>query len=117
MLFRSGTASLSWSLAAVMASALYWATLFLGDLKRAGMLDDVSWLQTFGAGLITLVVGGPVTTVGLAWWFREEILATRRERNAFTKERFSGKTVREVRELMAGKDLNGGMAVNGKGKQ
>jgi hypothetical protein len=64
-----------------LGSCLLWLLYLFGDLKRAGMLD-ASWLSIIGRGLITLVAAGPGVTVGLGWWWREQVLATKWHKDA-----------------------------------
>jgi hypothetical protein len=56
-------------------SALLWMVYLFGDLKYAGMVKQ-SWSTLLTMGLATLVVAGPGATVGSAWLWREEVLAS-----------------------------------------
>lgn len=64
-----------------MGACLLWVLYLFGDLKRAGMLD-ASWASIIARGSITLVTAGPGVTVGLGWWWREQVLATNWHKDA-----------------------------------
>ncbi len=64
-----------------MGSCLLWLLYLFGDLKRAGMMAN-SWVDIIARGLITLAVVGPGATVGLGWWWREQLLATKWHKDA-----------------------------------
>ena len=64
-----------------LGSCLLWLLYLFGDLKRAGMLD-AGWVSIIGRGLATLVAAGPGVTVGLGWWWREQVLATKWHKDA-----------------------------------
>jgi hypothetical protein len=46
--------------------------------------------------LVLGALGGPAVAVGLGWMWREEILASKRERHAITKDKYAGKSILEV---------------------
>lgn len=64
-----------------MGAGFLWLLYLFGDLKRAGMLES-SWLSIVGRGLVTLVAAGPGVTIGLGWWWREQLLATKWHKDA-----------------------------------
>ncbi|KAF3040702.1 hypothetical protein E8E12_005945 [Didymella heteroderae] len=64
-----------------LGACLVWLLYLFGDLKRAGMVD-ASWVSIMGKGLITLVAAGPGATIGLGWWWREQVLATKWHKDA-----------------------------------
>lgn len=64
-----------------MGVCMLWMLYLFGDLKRAGMLE-ASWLSIVGKGLVILVATGPGVTFGLAWWWREQLLATKWHKDA-----------------------------------
>ena len=63
------------------ASSFLWLGYLFMDLKYAGMVKE-SWKRMFLIAMLTLVVLGPGATVGLAWLWREEVLATKRHKHA-----------------------------------
>ena len=69
-----------------MSACLLWLLYLFGDLKGAGMMDD-SWISIVGRGLVTLFAAGPGVTVGLGWWWREQLLATEWHEGAIVVEK------------------------------
>ncbi|KAK4169846.1 Neuroligin-4, X-linked [Cladorrhinum sp. PSN259] len=75
-------------------SHLLWMAYQFWDLKAAGMLQE-GWLKVVGLMVLGVPVIGPGATLGLAWLFRENILAHRTHKGALTMEsvkRLHGKT-------------------------
>ncbi|KAK8071479.1 monooxygenase [Apiospora hydei] len=72
---------LKWDWAGFGASHFIWIALFAWDLKAAGMAR-VSWLVLGLCAAGVTAVGGPGAFLGLAWLYREEILAKRRHKDA-----------------------------------
>jgi hypothetical protein len=64
-----------------MGACFLWLLYLYGDMKRTGMLN-ASWVSIVGRGLTTLVAAGPGVTVGLGWWWREQVLATKWHKDA-----------------------------------
>ena len=79
----------------ILLSSLFWIGLLLHDIKSAGMVED-QWVKIVAVGLVAGVIGGPAVAVALGWIWREEILASKRERQAVTRERYAGKSILEV---------------------
>lgn len=84
----------------MLLSSLFWTGLLLRDIKSAGMVEE-QWVKILAVGLVGDVIGGPAVAVALGWIWREEILASKRERRAFTRERYAGKSILEGQ----GKDM------------
>lgn len=80
------------SIGLVVGATAVWLMLLIQDLKRAGMID-MGWLRIVAAGLIGLAAAGPAAMLAQAWLWREEIIATRREKHARTRERYGPKAV------------------------
>jgi len=58
-----------------MGACFLWLLYLFGDLKRAGMFES-SWLSIMVRGLVTFFAAGPGVTIGLGWWWREQLLVT-----------------------------------------
>ncbi|KAL2824224.1 hypothetical protein BDW59DRAFT_147668 [Aspergillus cavernicola] len=58
-----------------------WASLFIWDLKAAGMVQ-VTWAVLFAYSIGLTIIGGSGTMLGLAWLYRENILATQKHKDA-----------------------------------
>jgi hypothetical protein len=78
-------AFLRWDEVFGMGSVLVWLGYLFWDLRAAGMLRE-GWLTVVGLGVVSVFVVGPGATVGLGWLWREQILATRRHKDALTLE-------------------------------
>lgn len=72
---------LQYDYAFVWTSCFLWLGYLYMDLKHAGMVKE-SWMRIVTTTVLTTVVLGPGATAGLAWLWREEILATRRHKDA-----------------------------------
>lgn len=83
----------------ILLSSLFWVGLLLYDIKSAGMVND-SWVKILAVGLVAGVIAGPAVAVALGWMWREETLASKRERHALTKDRYAGKSILMFREEM-----------------
>lgn len=79
----------------ILLSSLFWISLLLHDVKSAGMVQD-SGVKIFTIGLVIGTIAGPAVTVALGWIWREEILATKREKHALTRDRYAGKSILDV---------------------
>lgn len=86
---------LEWNSFGLVVSAIFWLGLLINDMKRAGMIGT-GWVKVIGMGLALGALGGPAVVVGLGFMWREEILATKRERHAITREKYAGKSILEV---------------------
>ena len=64
-----------------LGSCFLWLLYLFGDLRRAGMMEN-SWVSIVGRGLATTVVAGPGVAIGLGWWWREQLLATKWHKDA-----------------------------------
>ena len=63
-------------------------------------------MKILAVGLVAGVIAGPAVAVALGWMWREEILASKRERQALTADRYAGKSILDVQRkdvLAAGK--------------
>ncbi|KAF2208233.1 hypothetical protein CERZMDRAFT_114748 [Cercospora zeae-maydis SCOH1-5] len=89
---------------AITNASIYWLGLLFYDLCRAGMSSTPKTLLSF-LGFLAVHLAAPfqsrplidVSFVLAAWLVREEILATKKERHAVTKEKYgTGKSVWEV---------------------
>ncbi|KAK3988377.1 hypothetical protein QBC44DRAFT_101898 [Cladorrhinum sp. PSN332] len=65
-----------WDGVFAFGSHLLWMAYQFWDLKTAGMLEE-GWLRVVGLMLAGVPVVGPGASLGMAWLFRENILATR----------------------------------------
>ncbi|KAL4746284.1 hypothetical protein BDW72DRAFT_197825 [Aspergillus terricola var. indicus] len=63
-----------------------WVVLFVWDLKAAGMVTR-SWGALGSCALVVMVLGGEGALLGIAWLVRENVLATRRHRDALVERR------------------------------
>lgn len=66
-----------------LGAHLVWLGYLYWDLAHAGMLPE-GWLRVMGIGLASVLAVGPGATIGLGWLWREQILATRRHKDALT---------------------------------
>ena len=78
-----------------LLASLFWVGLLLHDIKSAGMAND-SWVKILVLGLLAGVVAGPAAAVALGWMWREEILASKREKQALTRDKYAGKSILDV---------------------
>jgi hypothetical protein len=62
-----------------------WLAFLFWDMQKAGMLKE-GWLRTVLMGCVLVPLVGPGATLGIGWLFREQILATRRHKDALTPE-------------------------------
>ena len=72
---------LKWDWAFFAVGNIVWIALLAWDLKAAGMVRS-SWLALVACSVALALVGGPGALVGLAWLYREEILVSRRHKDA-----------------------------------
>ncbi|KAK7906569.1 FAD binding domain protein [Apiospora marii] len=72
---------LKWDWAFFAASHFVWVALAAWDLKAAGMIRASWFALGLGAAAVALA-GGPGAVLGLAWLYREEVLVTRRHKDA-----------------------------------
>ncbi|KAJ5341828.1 FAD binding domain protein [Penicillium brevicompactum] len=79
----------------LLLSAVFWLMLLIRDLKQAGMVES-SWVKLVSMGLALGAVGGPAVVFGLGFMWREETLATKREKHAITREKYAEKSMLEV---------------------
>ncbi|KAK3363197.1 FAD binding domain protein [Lasiosphaeria hispida] len=93
----------------LFANTFLWLAYLFWDVKHAGMLR-LSWAWIILLAAIATAGVGPGATVGLGWLWREELLATRRHKEAVTVDK-----VREwSRRLGADRDEeDGNKSVNG----
>ncbi|KAM5434826.1 hypothetical protein McanCB56680_003103 [Microsporum canis] len=82
-----------------LLASLFWVGLLIHDIKSAGMTKQ-SWAKILTIGFVSGALAGPAATVALGWIWREEILASRRERHAITRDKYSGKSILDVQKEM-----------------
>lgn len=87
--------SLEWNGAGLLLSSGVWLGLMLNDLRIAGMVE-LGQLSAIAMCVVAALLGGPAAVIAIGWMMREEILATKQEKHAVTKERYAGKSVEEV---------------------
>lgn len=87
---------LQWNWLGLMVSSAVWVGLLVNDLSRAGMIKS-GGMRAIPIGVAAAVLGGPAAAIALAWLWREEILASKSEKHAITKERYAGKSIDEVK--------------------
>ncbi|KAJ5294985.1 FAD binding domain protein [Penicillium antarcticum] len=80
-----------------LLASLFWVCLLIHDIKSAGMTQE-SWAKILTIGFVSGALAGPVVPVALGWIWREEILASRRERHAVTRDKYSGRSILEVQK-------------------
>jgi hypothetical protein len=73
----------------LFGNTFLWLGLLFWDLKYAGMLRT-SWIQLLAYLIGSVLVLGPGATAGLGWLWRENILASKRHRDAVTKNNLRG---------------------------
>jgi hypothetical protein len=76
---------LRWDGCSFFGSHIVWLLLLFGDMRAAGMIAVGPWRMALYAAAGTIALG-PGATVGLLWLWREEILATRRHKDAVTEQ-------------------------------
>ncbi|ERF70332.1 hypothetical protein EPUS_07597 [Endocarpon pusillum Z07020] len=79
---------LVWDQLCFSLSSLLWMLYLFSDLKRAGMVRR-SWSFVLGVLIGASVFGGTGAAVGVAWLWREEVLASRRHKDAVVKAKGS----------------------------
>lgn len=77
---------LRWDEVFGFGSHFLWMAYLFWDLRAAGMLQE-GWLKVVTLMLVGVPVIGPGATLGLAWLFREHILASRTHKGALTQEK------------------------------
>ncbi|KOC07347.1 FAD binding domain protein [Aspergillus flavus AF70] len=82
-----------------LLTSLFWVGLLIHDIKTAGMAK-ASWAKILTVGFVSGALAGPVVPVALGWIWREEILASTRERHAVTRDKYSGKSILDVQKEM-----------------
>ncbi|KAI8965513.1 FAD binding domain protein [Daldinia sp. FL1419] len=87
-------------------SGLLWIGILIYDTKSAGMAKD-SWVKVFAVGLVVSVIAGPTAVVALGWMWREEILASKRERHAITRDRYEGRSILDIQRGSASDGVKG----------
>jgi hypothetical protein len=87
--------SLQWNWVGLMVSSAVWLVMLFKDLLVAGMVGP-SDIASVSIRLAAGILGGPAAMIGLGWLWREEILASNREKHAITKEKYLNKSVDEV---------------------
>lgn len=76
---------LRWDAIFVLGPTMVWVGYMLTESKNAGLLD-VGWIKlSLGALAITAMVG-PGATIGLGWWWREEVIAAKHEKEVLLQE-------------------------------
>jgi hypothetical protein len=69
----------------LFGNTFLWLGLLFWDLKYAGMLMT-SWIQLLAYLIGSVLVLGPGATAGLGWLWRENILASKRHRDAIIEK-------------------------------
>jgi hypothetical protein len=69
----------------LFGNTFLWLGYFFWDMKHAGMVRT-SWFTLVLYLVTSVVVIGPGATAGLGWLWRENVLATKRHKNAITEE-------------------------------
>jgi len=77
---------LKWDSAFLFGNTFLWLGCLFWDIKSAGMLE-LSWFWILLGGGISAVAFGPGAAVGMGWLWREELLISRRHRDAVTEEK------------------------------
>jgi len=72
------------------SAGLLWLSYLFSDLKNAGMCD-YSWSRIISTAVATGIAFGPGTLFLIGWIAREEILATKRHKDAMTEENWRNK--------------------------
>ncbi|CZR65573.1 uncharacterized protein PAC_15473 [Phialocephala subalpina] len=72
------------------ASTSLWLGYLFFDMKRSGMVDH-SWMVLLGLHVAITACFGPAAATAAAWLWREEILATRRHKDAVTSAHLAAK--------------------------
>ncbi|KAI5357472.1 Putative FAD-binding domain, FAD/NAD(P)-binding domain superfamily [Septoria linicola] len=112
--FPSERDTLDWNNLSLIHAGLFWLTLHFYDLHRAGMAS-LPKIIAFGFLFASSHLATPLplrplvdmSFVLLGWLAREEILATKKEKHAITKEKYGGgNSVMEV-EGKKGRDVVG----------
>jgi hypothetical protein len=67
-------------------AALLLVVYLFGDLQSAGMMD-ANWASVVVLGAAVTFALGPGAALGLGWMWREEIIATRKHKDALTEEK------------------------------
>ncbi|KAB8227203.1 FAD-dependent oxidoreductase [Aspergillus alliaceus] len=83
----------------LLLASLFWVGLLIHDIKSAGMAKE-SWAKILTIGFVSGALAGPAISVALGWIWREEILASRREKHAVTRDKYSGKSILDVQKEM-----------------
>ncbi|EGD92818.1 hypothetical protein TESG_00385 [Trichophyton tonsurans CBS 112818] len=80
----------------IFLASLSWVSLLIHDIKSDGMTQQ-SWAKILVIGLVFCAFAGDA----LGWSGPEEILASKRERHAITREKYSGKSILDVQQEMS----------------
>lgn len=92
-IFQGANLSVAWGFLpstaqySVYGAGIAWLLLLCHDLKSAGMLD-LSWARILVTAVLMSTLAGPLSSVALGWLWREQIIYSRRERHAMTREKF-----------------------------
>lgn len=98
---------MKWDYIFVFGGGFYWLALLFNDLKQWEMLR-ASWLSLILMAAVTVAAAGPGAAAGLAWLWREEMLASGEMKGQLMKEGWKGVEGGEI------EDRIGNGAVNGK---
>jgi hypothetical protein len=82
-----------------LLASLFWVGLLIHDIKSAGMVKE-SWAKILAIGFVSGALAGPVVSVALGWVWREEMLASKRERHAVTRDMYSERSILDVQREM-----------------
>lgn len=77
--------TLKWDQVFFVLANILWVGLLFSDLRAAGYIQ-LGWLKLACYAVALTVIGGNGTMLGVAWLYREEMLATRRHREAVLQD-------------------------------
>lgn len=80
----------------IFLASLSWVSLLIHDIKSDGMTQQ-SWAKILVIVLVFCAFAGDA----LGWSGPEEILASKRERHAITREKYSGKSILDIQQEMS----------------
>lgn len=80
--------TMKWDQVFLALANVLWIGLLFSDLRTAGFIQQ-GWLKLGFYAVALTVVGGNGTMLGVAWLYREEILATRRHRAAVLQDPYN----------------------------
>lgn len=93
LLIRS---SAQWNWIAMLFSTRVWLALLDRDLVKGGMKVPAGTLHGL-KDVFIVVVAGPAAWSARCWLSREEILATKREKHAITRDIYEGRSIDDVK--------------------